>query len=101
MTSKDSIKGAIHAFVLGMIVTISMLVVDCLIAIALFYISTYMTISFRMLAILAISMSIMQLLFHLAIIGWFLKRPDYEPFIIPSHIGFPVWKSTLGLRSTI
>jgi TctA family transporter len=38
--------------------------------------------SFRMLAILAISMSIMQLLFHLAIIGWFLKRHDYEPVII-------------------
>ena len=82
MTSKDSIKGAIHAFALGMIVTISMLVVDCLIAIALLYIRTYMTMSFRMLAILDISMSIMQISFHLAIIGWFLKRHDYEPVII-------------------
>jgi hypothetical protein len=38
--------------------------------------------SFRMLAILAISMSIMQISFHLAIIGRFLKCHDYEPVII-------------------
>ena len=85
MMSKDSIKGAIHAFALahGMILSISMLVVECLWLIALFYaFNTYTTLSAIESSQLILAMSIMKLLFDYAIVWWFLKWHDYKQFNI-------------------
>ena len=83
MMSKDSIKGAIHAFAHGMILSISMLVIECLWLIALFYTSnTYSTLSAIESSKIILAAITGRLLFDYMIVWWFMKWHDYKQFNI-------------------
>ena len=83
MMSKDSIKGAIHAFAIGMILSISMLVLSYLWIIASVYTSnTYTTLSALGYYLCIAVMSILKALFDYMIIWRFLKWHDYKQFNI-------------------
>jgi hypothetical protein len=83
MMSKDSIIGAIHAFAHGMILSISMLVIECLWLIALFYTfntdTTLSAIESTKLILVAVTG---RLSFDYMIVWWFLKWHDYKQFNI-------------------
>jgi hypothetical protein len=83
MMSKDSIIGAIHAFTHGMILSITMLVIECLWLIALFYTSNmYSTLSAIESSKIILAAITGRLLFDYMIVWWFMKWHDYKQFNI-------------------
>jgi hypothetical protein len=83
MMFKDSIKGATHSFAIGMILSISMLVLSYLWIIASVY--TFIvctTISALGYYLFIAIISIVKLPFDLTIVWWFLKCYDYKQFNI-------------------
>lgn len=100
MMSKYSIIGAISAVALGMMVSISMLVIVYLWLIALFYtFNTYMTLSAIEHGLLILVASIVKLLFDYMIISWFLKwlkwhdyKQEFDIFLVVGYLfGCLVW----------